>query len=260
MREIIEDRARKDAEEMLRFLEELKADEGDDWRAKIEARINELKSGIEATRDMGPVETGGIQSFSEEFRVDTARLMLRRPMEEDKDAFLAVKERYSFFKRTFQHDELRDELWSEHLSHETLYCSIVHRATGEYIGYCGIKNLHKDIWEIAIELKEEHCGQGFGYEAVTGFIEKATEALGPHEYCSRVEPENVASQKLMEKLGFQPSGISEFFLHDEEEKREAEEKYAYKLDGRYIELAKRFHTTPEKLISHVLEYRGVFGA
>ena len=60
---------------------------------------------------------------------------------------------------------------------------------------------------------------------------------------------------LMEKLGFQPYGLSEFLLHKEEDQLAAEEEYKDKLDDRYMVLAKKFNVEPRKLLSHVLEYR-----
>ena len=75
------------------------------------------------------------------------------------------------------------------------------------------------------------------------------------EFSSRVDADNLASQKLMEKLGFQPYGLSEFLLHKEEDQLAAEEEYKDRLDERYMALAEKFHVEPRKLLSHVLEYR-----
>ena len=76
-----------------------------------------------------------------------------------------------------------------------------------------------------------------------------------YEFSSRVDTDNIASQNLMEKLGFQPYGLSEFLLHKEEDKLAAEEEYKDRLDERYMALAEKFHVEPRKLLSHVLEYR-----
>ena len=75
------------------------------------------------------------------------------------------------------------------------------------------------------------------------------------EFSSRVDADNLATQKLMEKLGFQPYGLSEFLLHKEEDQLAAEEEYKDRLDERYMALAEKFHVEPRKLLSHVLEYR-----
>ena len=221
----------------------------------VAEKISQLCSDVNAAKDKGPVEPEGVDSFPEDYFCETPALVLRSPSDSDKDAFLAVKAHYSSYKHTFNHDMLKNQLWDEHLSKEALYCSIIRKDISSYIGYCGIHNLHKDVWEIAIELSAENCGKGYGFEALSAFFAHTTELLGPHVYVSRVEVDNIASQKLMEKLGFRPFGISEYYLHDTAEMREVEEKYAARINARYIELADRFHTTPEKLLSHVLEYR-----
>lgn len=75
-----------------------------------------------------------------------------------------------------------------------------------------------------------------------------------HEFTGRVDTDNIASQNLMEKLGFQPYGLSELLLHKEEDQLAVEEEYMDKLDDRYMALAKKFNVEPRKLRSHVLEY------
>ena len=63
------------------------------------------------------------------------------------------------------------------------------------------------------------------------------------------------SQKLFEKLGAEPNGISEFLLHEEADIRRCEEENIHLLDKRIQELAKQFNIEPRKLLSHVLEYK-----
>ncbi len=87
------------------------------------------------------------------------------------------------------------------------------------------------------------------------YLEAVASISDHHEFASRVDTDNIASQTLMEKLGFKPYGLSEFLLHREEDQLAAEEEYKDRLDDRYMELAKKFNVEPRKLLSHVLEYR-----
>ncbi|MBR1743723.1 MAG: GNAT family N-acetyltransferase [Lachnospiraceae bacterium] len=183
------------------------------------------------------------------------RILLRRPEPEDREPFLQVKRQYAFSKTMFQRENYPDDLWKEHISEESLYYSITGKKNDKYIGYCGVKNLKKKVWEVAIELDGKYCHQGYGFLALGKYLENLAELSGRREFASRVEADNIASQKLMEKLGFQPYGLAEFLLHSEEDKREAEEEYLYLLDERYEKLAERFQVEPRKLLSHVLEYR-----
>lgn len=135
--------------------------------------------------------------------------------------------------------------------------TIVKKEDNSFIGYCGIKNLDRKIWEIAIEIKSDHCHRGYGYCALKMYLETVARISGRNEFASRVDADNTASQNLMEKLGFQPCGLSEFLLYKEEDRLAVEEEYKDQLDDRYMALAKKFNVEPQKLLSHVLEYRMV---
>lgn len=82
--------------------------------------------------------------------------------------------------------------------------------------------------------------------------------LNVSEFRVRIDTENYTSQKLFEKLGAEPNGISEFMLHGEADIHRCEEENIYLIDERMQELAKRFNVEPRKLLSHVLEYRLVW--
>ncbi len=111
---------------------------------------------------------------------------------------------------------------------------------------------------MGFETKKSDCfHQEYGYSALKMYLETVADMSNRHEFASRVDTDNIASQNLMEKLGFQPYGLSEFLLYREEDKLAAEEEYKNKLDDRYMALAKKFYVEPRKLLSHVLEYRMV---
>ena len=54
-------------------------------------------------------------------------------------------------KSVFAKPEFKDELWQEYLSEESLYYTIAKKEDNAIIGYCGVKNLDRRIWEIAID-------------------------------------------------------------------------------------------------------------
>ena len=74
------------------------------------------------------------------------------------------------------------------------------------------------------------------------------------EYADKM-PDNYASQALFEKLGAEPNGISEFWIHDEESIRKCEEENLHLIDEKLCKVAKKFEVEPRKLLSHVLEYK-----
>ena len=186
---------------------------------------------------------------------ENSDIMLRKAIEDDKEPYYQLKKEYAFMKSAFARPEFKDELWQEYLAEESLYYTIAKKENNIFIGYCGVKNLNRKVWEIAIEIKSNYCHQGYGYSALKMYLETVAKISNRHEFASRVDTDNIISQNLMEKLGFQPYGLSEFLLHKEEDKLAAEEEYKDKLDARYMALAKKFKVEPRRLLSHVLEYR-----
>lgn len=97
--------------------------------------------------------------------------------------------------------------------------------------------------------------QGYGYSAVSLFLDKASGLTGISDFRSRVDTKNYICQGLMEKLGAVPNGISSLLLRDENVQKEFEEEYLYMIDDRMITLAEKFNVEPRKLLSHVWEYK-----
>lgn len=95
-----------------------------------------------------------------------------------------------------------------------LYFSIYLKESNQLIGYLGFSE-NGDAWEPEIYIFKGHRGKGYGTEALKGMLyELLTEGLvvkmdGKKEnvvterVVSTVRVENIASQRMMEKLGFQ---------------------------------------------------------
>jgi len=196
-----------------------------------------------------------ISLFDKDILCEDSEIVLRKSIDNDLEPYYFLKKEYAYMKSAFAKPEFKDELWQEYLSEESLYYTIAKKEDNVFIGYCGVKNLNRKIWEIAIEIKSDYCHHGYGYRALKMYLRTVANISNRHEFASRVDTDNIASQNLMEKLGFQPYGLSEFLLYREEDKQIAEEEYKDKLDDRYMALAKKFEVEPRKLLSHVLEYR-----
>lgn len=259
MRKIFEKKERQDLLKEYDFLNNLQSvTDKEKFMQMLRAEEERLLDEIEMMDERKRKEYGGEYNLSKilvPVIYENERIRLRRPEKEDRAPFLQVKCQYAYSKVMIQRESYQEGLWEEQISNESLYYSIIERKNDKYIGYCGVKDLKKKVWEIAIELDGEYCHQGYGFLALGKYLENLAGLSGRREFASRVEADNIASQKLMEKLGFRPYGLAEFLLHSEEDKREAEEEYLYLLDERYEKLAERFHVEPRKLLSHVLEYR-----
>jgi len=145
-----------------------------------------------------------------------------------------------------------DMAWNEHVEPKALMLTIL--KDGTYIGYCGIKNTAQKPWEIAVELLPQWTNQGLGYTAIATMLDAIQKRLGETTFRVRIDPGNRASQKLFEKLGAVPNGISEFLIHDQAALEKCEEDNLQHIDDQLIALAAKFGVEPRKLLSHVLEY------
>lgn len=183
----------------------------------------------------------------------TDGIILRDVKESDRPFFVKLQHQYSIIKSMLKDDSTLELLWKEHISYKTLMCTIENNGT--YVGYCGIKNLGSEEWEIAIEILEEWTNRGIGYAAVNAMIQEIKKRTGVSEFRVLIDPENYASQKLFEKLGAVPNGISEFMLHQKEDIEHCENDNLDSIDDRLIENARKFNVEPRRLLSHVLEYK-----
>ena len=118
-----------------------------------------------------------------------------------------------------------------------------------------IQDLSKKVWEISIELLPENTNQGIGFDAISAMLNELRKRLGVFEYRVRIEPTNHASQRLFEKLGAIPNGISELWVHDQEDLAQLENDSMHLIDEALISVAKKFAVEPRTLLSHVLEYK-----
>jgi RimJ/RimL family protein N-acetyltransferase len=80
--------------------------------------------------------------------------------------------------------------------------------TGEVIGGCRIwieAAEHREA-SIGYSLARPHWGRGYATELAGGLLRFGFETLGMHRIWAIVEPENVASARVLEKLGLQREG------------------------------------------------------
>ncbi len=180
-------------------------------------------------------------------------IILRKVQDSDKDIFIELQKENNIVKSMMKEEAYRNMLWNEHIEYKALMFSVI--VDNEYAGYCGIKNTTHEQWEIAIEILNKWKHKGIGYRAISVMLDEIKNRLNVSEFCVRIDAENYPSQRLFEKLGAEPNGISEFLLHEEADIRRCEEENIHLLDERIQELAKQFNVEPRRLLSHVLEYK-----
>jgi len=72
----------------------------------------------------------------------------------------------------------------------------------KYIGLCGLVNRPTlDNIDIGFAFLNEYCKKGFGYESASAVLTYAQNTLGLEKILGITLPQNIASQKLLEKIG-----------------------------------------------------------
>ncbi|MGD9584999.1 MAG: GNAT family N-acetyltransferase [Lysobacterales bacterium] len=85
--------------------------------------------------------------------------------------------------------------------------SVIERASGEWVGQCG--PWRPEGWpgnEIGWALRRPFWGRGYAFEAAQAALDFAFERLAWSEVIHCIHPDNLASQRLAERLGSAPLG------------------------------------------------------
>ncbi|WP_123040543.1 GNAT family N-acetyltransferase [Cohnella candidum] len=82
--------------------------------------------------------------------------------------------------------------------------AIILNETNQLIGWVGVGNLDflQDEKEIYYLVGQDHWGKGFAYEAAQEVVNYSFNTLGLSRVVAKVAPENLASKRIIEKLGF----------------------------------------------------------
>ena len=76
------------------------------------------------------------------------------------------------------------------------------KATGETIGFCGIKYLPEiELPEVGYRYLKEYWGQGIGTEAASVCVDFARDDLQIKKLVALIMPDNIGSIRVAEKLG-----------------------------------------------------------
>jgi ribosomal-protein-alanine N-acetyltransferase len=144
--------------------------------------------------------------------LETERLTLRRLVPDDLDElFLLYRDpeiRRYFPDGVRTYDETKEELeWflNGHPRHPELgLWATIHKETGKFIGRCGLLPWEIDgvlEVEVAYLLDKDFWRQGLATEAAEGILKYAFETLDLSRIICLMDPDNVASQKVAQRIG-----------------------------------------------------------
>lgn len=106
-------------------------------------------------------------------------------------------------------NRLHTEILNDELYH-IQYWPIFELTTNELIGCCGIRPFSSETnsYEIGLHLRKKYWGLGYGIEAAKAVIDYSFAKLEGNKLYAGHHPLNVASEKLLKKLGFCYIGTS----------------------------------------------------
>ncbi|MBR4030236.1 MAG: GNAT family N-acetyltransferase [Clostridia bacterium] len=184
-------------------------------------------------------------------------LVLRPLTEEYYDLYIKTRAIYAYNHNFYLDPDKREFVLSEFNQEECFFLAVIRKSDNAYIGYVGLKDTRKNLWEFCIELLPECCNQGYGFSAVKLFLKEISQITrnDKQQFMALVEVDNIPSQKLMLKLGGRLIDIYDSIFHDEERAEKFEEEHLDEITDHMMELAEELMVEPRKLLSHVLDYR-----
>ncbi len=154
--------------------------------------------------------------------LETERLFLRRLAPQDMNSLFSLYSdpeiRRYFPEGTLTYEETKEELdWflNGHPEHPELgLWATIHKETGQFLGRCGLLPWTIDQQfevEVAYLLDKNFWGQGLATEAAKGIVRYGFETLGLSRLVCLIDRENIASQKVAERIGmiFEKEGRDE---------------------------------------------------
>lgn len=103
--------------------------------------------------------------------------------------------------------------WAEKYERENGFCrwKIINKSNGEIIGSCGFARPHGTTEiELGYLLSQKSWSKGFATEIAGATTAYGFAKLGFREIIAITDLENIASQKVLEKIGFSRRGIEIF--------------------------------------------------
>jgi ribosomal-protein-alanine N-acetyltransferase len=142
--------------------------------------------------------------------IETTRLQFRRFTPDDRHALAAIRSdpdvmKYVASRRPESIEEVQivlDKVIAHSERHGFAPWALIDKVTGKLAGWCGFKYL-EDIGEVEIAygLAKDYWGKGFASEAASAAMEHGFQQLHLDQIVAVVWPENIASTRVLEKLG-----------------------------------------------------------
>lgn len=146
--------------------------------------------------------------------LETERLILKTPELSDLDNLVALRSDLEVMQYTGEGASQTKEQVKEYLNfaisyfnkHGMGFCLIFEKESGQFIGEAGLFHLLFDDTQPEIEvdyhLHKKFWGKGYATELVKALVQWGFQHLSINKLVSAAYPNNVASQKVLKKAGF----------------------------------------------------------
>lgn len=174
--------------------------------------------------------------MSPDWPLETTRLTLRPFVDDDFDAMHAMRSssevvRY-LYEETFSPEQTRELLtkkmagfaWSR--EDDWLSVAVVERSSGLTVGDLALHWVSERdrTVEVGFVFDPRHQGKGFATEAARAVVDWAFTTAGMHRVIGRTEARNVASSRVLEKLGMR---LEAHYVENEWVKNEWQSEFVY---------------------------------
>jgi len=142
----------------------------------------------------------------------TARLGFRDWSSKDEDLAMALwghpeVTRRITAKGAFTHAEVLNKWKLEQKllkEHGVQYWPLFLLKSGEFVGCCGLRPYGEEegVFELGCHILPQHWRKGYAFEAISSVISHAFGELQARRLFAGHHPENLASKRLLERLGF----------------------------------------------------------
>lgn len=168
--------------------------------------------------------------------LESERLLLRRYVEGDFEALLAIQSRPEVARFLYWEprgeDEVRGALAAKlaqsrfEADRDALSFAVVLKSSGELVGDVTLFLLSAEhrTGELGFLVHPEHQGHGYATEAARLVVDLAFAELGLHRVIGRLEARNAASARVLERLGMRREA---HFVENEFVKGEWQSELAY---------------------------------
>lgn len=143
------------------------------------------------------------------FKLETPRLILRELTVNDANSFYQLNLNPEVIKYTgdppFASVEESKEFllhYKEYQNHGFGRWAVITKENNQFIGWCGLKYHKEGYVDLGFRFFQDKWGKGYATESAKACINYAQSSLNLPELIGRVMPSNIASVRVLEKLGF----------------------------------------------------------